>query len=113
VLLVKYGSLFDMGLASRLGHEPDLQISTVVSSDEEAFLREVVRINPDVILLNEAGPLDAVRVFSLLKGAELLVPLCVIVVRMDDNKIEKFEKQTVIANQWDKLLELIRHNYRE
>jgi DNA-binding NarL/FixJ family response regulator len=108
VLLVECGSLFDEGLVSRLRREPDLQITTVASSDEEAFLCEVVRRSPDVILLNEAGPLGAMRVFSLLKGAPLSAPLRVITVRMDDNKIEKFEKQTVIAHQWGQLLALIR-----
>src|SRR3972149_5039421 len=95
VLVVESGSLLDEGVASLLAQESDLHVSGIAYANDTAFLQDISDARPDVILLNEAGPLDSVRILELLKSIPTLASLRVIVVRLDDNVIDMYEKQSV------------------
>ena len=108
VLMVKCGSLLDEGVESLLLQEADLQVTGITYSDEIAFLQDVSHARPGAILLNEAGPLDSVRIFELLKDLPALATLRVIIIRPDDNTIDVYEKRRIIVARSGDLLALIR-----
>ena len=110
VVIVGTDSLLDEGIKKLLAHEPDLEVSSIAYTDEATFLQDVSQAHPDVILLNEASPLDSARIFALLKNIEIPIPatLRVIVVRADDNAIDVYQKQHVIATRRDDLFTFIR-----
>ena len=110
VLVIETGTLLDDGVESLLGQETDLQVSGISYADGATFLEDVSQARPDVILLNENGPLDSARIFELLNGLPGLASLRLIIVRPDDNTIDMYEKKQVVATHIDDLLHLIRGN---
>ena len=112
VLVVESGSLLDEGVESLLIRETDMQVSGISYADDATFLQDVTHARPDVILLNEDGPLDSARIFELLRDLPGLASLRVIIVRPDDNAIDLYERKQVIATQSDDLLALIRRGER-
>ena len=110
VLVVETGTLLDEGVESLLSQETDLQVSGICYADDVSFLEDVSQARPDVILLNEDGPLDSVRIFELLNSLPGLASLRLIIVRPDDNTIDMYEKKQVVATHSDDLLHLIRGN---
>ena len=109
VLVVENGSLLDEGVERLLSHETDFLVSGITYADETAFLQDVSDKRPDVILLNEAGPLDSVQIFELLKNLPTIATLRVIIVRPDDNAIDVYDRQRVIATQSRDLIGLVRN----
>jgi len=107
VLLIESDSLLDHGIESVLLRQPDVRLSSVSYTGDPAFLRDLVRIRPDMILLNEAGPVNAARLFDLLANVPDLATLRVIVVRPDGNTIDLYEKRSIVATQSSDLLSLI------
>jgi chemotaxis response regulator CheB len=108
VLVVEGGSLVEEGIENLLSREPDLQVIGVPFAGESALLQNVVDLHPDVILINESGPLTSERILELLKSLPKLASLRVIMVRADDSTIDVFEHQRVDATEVDDLLNLIR-----
>ena len=108
VLVIESASLLDQGVESLLKCEADLQVSGVAYADESTFLQDITELRPDVILLNEAGPLDSARILDLLQNLPTLAALRVIIVRPDDNRIDVYEKKQVLATHSDDLIALIR-----
>lgn len=96
VFVVGTGSFFEQGVASLLSFGTDLHVSGVTYTDDDSFLEDVAENRPDVILLNEAGPLNSARILELL-SATRLASLRVIVVRPDSNAIDVYERPSLIA----------------
>ena len=107
VLLIESDLLLDHGVESVLLREHDVRVSSVSYTGDRAFLRDLIRIRPDTILLNESGPVSAVRLLDLLKGLPGLASVRVIVVRTDGNTIDLYEKRSIVATQSSDLLSLI------
>jgi DNA-binding NarL/FixJ family response regulator len=107
VLVMENGSLFDEAMKALLTHDTGLTVSGVAYADETTFLNDVSRMSPDVIVLNDAGPLDAAQLCKLLEHIPARGALWVIVVRSDDNLIDLYKKQSVVASQSRDLLALI------
>lgn len=101
------GSLFDQGLKSLLRRKTGWKVSSLLYADEAALLKEILRLCPDVIVLSEAGPIGPAHICQLLKNVPARLSLRVIVVRPDDNAIDQYRKQTVIASKSRDLIALI------
>ena len=108
VLIVASGSLLEEGMGSLLKRADDLQVSDIAYTDDTTFLQDLSDIRPDVILLNETGALDSVRILELLKGLPTLATLRVIVVRSDDNMIDVYERRRVATTQSADLIATVR-----
>jgi DNA-binding NarL/FixJ family response regulator len=108
VLVVESGLLLDEGVESLLGQELDLQVSGITYADDASFLDDVSTLRPDVILLNEAGPLDSLRILELLENIPTLASLRVVTVRRDDNTIDMYERKRVVATHSSDFFDLIR-----
>jgi chemotaxis response regulator CheB len=109
VLVVESGSLVEEGIESLLVREPDMHVIGIPFVGETAFLQEVADMRPDVILLNESGPLTSERILELLKRLPTLASLRVIMVRPGDNIINVYEHQQIVAAKVGDLLNLIRN----
>lgn len=107
VLVMENGSLFDEAMKALLTHDTGLTVSGVAYADETTFLNDVSRMSPDVIVLNDAGPLDAAQLCKLLEHVPAREALWVIVVRSDDNVIDLYKKQSVVASRSHDLIALI------
>lgn len=107
VLVVENGSLLDEGVKSLLRRKTALKVSGVTYADEATLLKDISQLSPDVIVLNEAGPVDSVQICKLLKSLSAPTAWCVIVVRPDDNRIDLYKKQSVIASKSNDLIALI------
>ncbi len=107
VLIMENGSLFDEAMKALLTHETGLAVSGVPYADETTFLNDVSRMCPDVIVLNDAGPLDAAQLCKLLEHVPVREALWVIVIRSDDNMIDLYKKHSVVASQSHDLIALI------
>ena len=105
VLLIASGSLLDEGVESLLKPEIDLQVSGITPTDETTLLEDIARVQPDVILLNEVEPSDAARIFALLQGVPAVR---MIVVRLNTNTVDVYQKQQVQGVKSNDLLALIR-----
>lgn len=108
VMIVGSGSLLDEGVERLLRSRESIQVSGIVYSDDTSFLQDVSDMRPDVILLNEAGPLDSLRILELLKNIPTLASLRVVKVRTEDNTIDLYERRRVVATHSNDLLDLIR-----
>lgn len=107
VLVMENGSLFDEAMKALLTDDTGLTVSGVAYADETTFLNDVSRMCPDVIVLNDAGPLDTAQLCKLLDHIPAREALWVIVVRSDDNMIDLYKKQSVVTSQSHDLLALI------
>jgi len=106
VLIVETGSVLDAGIKSLLMREPELQVE-VTRANPSAFLNQVARVYPDVIVLSEAIPLDWTRNCKLLRGISPQETLRVIVARLDDNVLDIYDKQCLELACNDELVTFI------
>ena len=88
--------------------QTDFQVIGVHYLDDARFLLTMRREQPDVILLFEDGPLEARRVFDLLKDTPLAAPFRVITVHSSGNSLEMYERQAITIAQSQDLFALIR-----
>ena len=89
--------------------EPELQVATATYADSTTFLEDVDHAFPDVILLCEADPLEWTRKFELLQRIPAQEHLRVIVIRLDDNVLEVYDKKCLKATRKNDLINIIRH----
>ena len=113
VLQVSNGTVFDEGLLNLLKDEADLRVSTVAFVDELTFLRNVIETHPDVIVFNEAGPLYLARIFELLMSLPFRSVLRVVVVRVNSNMVDLYERRQVITQQRSDFAALIRSSMEQ
>jgi hypothetical protein len=105
VLQIHTGSGWEVGLAGSLAQEPDLEVQSVTYTDETTFLRTVMRIQPDVILMNKHGPLSLPRLRKLLNGLPALSAICIIAINVRNNIVDiddaKQKRQLVVTDLAD------------
>lgn len=108
VLVVRTGSMFEEGVEMLLTRDASLEVRGVRCDDEAMFLGDVSAIFPDVIVLNEAGPLDYLHVFELIDTIQNHAPITIIVIRPQTGTVDVYEKRTSFAERSEDLLDLIR-----
>jgi DNA-binding NarL/FixJ family response regulator len=104
VLLIRSGSLLDEGVESLLKDKVELNVVNLTASREAALLEHIACVRPSVILLNEADPAQATRMFALLKKAPTVR---IIVTRLNSNAIEVYDKQEIHLARTLDLISLI------
>ena len=108
VLIIETGSLLEEGIQRLLAQEADLRVSGVMYTEEAVLLQDIARICPDVIVLNETGPLASAQAFEMLEAVANGGNLSVIVVRSDNNTIDVYEKRSTTVTKSGDLLALVR-----
>ena len=64
VLVIECGSLVEKGVERILMRAADTDVVGVAWEDESTLLEQVLETHPDVVVLNEACPVDFGRPFS-------------------------------------------------
>ena len=90
--------------------EPELKVATAAYGDPATFLKEVAQASPDVIVVSEAGSLDWNWTSELLHGLLPQKTLRVIVIRLDDNILEVYDKQCLKVTNNEGFMTLIRQH---
>ncbi len=113
VLEVSNGTVFDEGVLNLLKDEADLRVSAVAFGDELTFLRNVLEIQPDVIVFNESGPLYLARIFELLMSLPFRSVIRIIVIRQNNDTIDLYERRQVIAYRHSDFAAFVRGSLEE
>jgi hypothetical protein len=111
IMIVESGSLLEDGVAHILRQEEDLSIASLAYHDDAAFLSGLIEVQPDIVLLNEDGPISSARVFELLVDWSFLVSVRIIAIHLEDNRIDLYERKRIFATQISDLTGLIRREY--
>jgi hypothetical protein len=111
IMIVESGSLLEDGVEHILRQEKDLSISGFAYHDDAAFLSGLIEVQPDIILLNEDGPISSAHVFELLIDWPFLVSVRIIAIHLEDNRIDVYERKSIFATQIGDLMGLIRRKY--
>lgn len=111
VIVVDTGTLLDEAIKNIVVNVPELQRQQVVvlarGADQSAFLNEILESVPDVIVLSEVEPVDFALTAEILHSV-LADHVRLIVVRLDDNILEVYDKQSMRMTHRDDLISLIR-----
>jgi DNA-binding NarL/FixJ family response regulator len=109
VLIVQNDLLLGAGVESLLGCQPDFTVIGVSFSDEIALMTQIKQLQPHIIVLDKATPLNT----SLKLLADLLdhPKWRVVVVSANDNLVVVYDKQQVLATQATDLVSLIRNSF--
>lgn len=99
VIIVGEDSLFDEGVTNLLAQRTDLLLSHANFSNERAFLNTIKQELPDVILVCESGSLDAARILALISSQAMLIRLLVVVIRLNNNVIDVYERPGIVAGK--------------
>jgi hypothetical protein len=108
VLLLGNGSMFDDSLRQLLGHETDLDVTDMAYTDDTTLQMTIAHLCPHVIIVNDNGPVDLARIFQMLANLVFHTALRIVVVRVDDNTIDIYDKKHIVARASDDLLNVIR-----
>lgn len=82
---------WEQGLARSLRQDLGLEVHSVTYTSESTFLRDVTRIQPNVILLNKDGPLQPVPLRELLADMPARSPVRIIVINIHNNVIAIYD----------------------
>jgi siroheme synthase (precorrin-2 oxidase/ferrochelatase) len=107
VLIVGTGSIFEQGVESLLAREANVQVSEITHTQEDAFIQDVLRVQPDVIVFHEIGAFNSDRIFELLKALPEMDTLRVIILRSANSAIDLYEKRTLSAAQAQDFVNLV------
>ena len=91
-----------------LREDPELKIINVRYQDDASLMADLANLFPDVIMLNEDGPVSSAHLFELLADWSFLIAIRIVVVRVADNRIDVLERRRIFANQVSDLTELLR-----
>jgi hypothetical protein len=109
VLLIETGSVLDQAIKNTVTNAPELQQVDVVAygGDLAAFLEESLRAVPDVIVLSEARPVDWMLIPEILHTI-LADSLRLIVVRLNDNMLDVYDKYRIKVTRNEDLIAFIK-----
>jgi hypothetical protein len=110
ILVVQTGSILDEGIKTLIMNEPNLQAATVTYTDHHAFLEQGAYTHHDVLLLSEASPLDWIHTSQILRGISPWKNLRVIIIRLEDNLLEVYDKQCLKMTHNSDLISFITHH---
>ncbi len=113
VLMVRTNLAVDVGLAGLLRQEPDLEVHSVTYKNQTTFLRDITRFQPNVILLNEDGPVSPAQLHKLLAGVLSRSSMRIVVINIRSSVIDVYDshgRQQVVVTHINDLKACIRGN---
>ena len=108
VLVIENGSLFDDAVTSLLKQNGEIQVLTTDFKDSTTLFQEISHLSPQAILVNGGGAWEAAQFCELADARPALARLRVIVIHPDDNVIEVYERQRIVASQTNDLIAIIK-----
>ena len=107
VFIVGTGSLLDEGITHLLTLVTDLQVSYAKYSDDFAFLENIQRIWPDVILVSQDGSLDSAHILDLLSSHPAALRSRIIIVQLHSTVVDIYDRPTLVAGKMSRGLQQI------
>ena len=107
VLVFDGGTLLGDGLASILAGDAALHVDSIVYVDMATLLNTLQERRPDVIILTEESPLDAIRLLDLVEVMHTTERLRIMLIRYGDNTIDLYDKRQVMISQGYDVIDLI------
>ena len=108
ILVVSTGSLLDVGVERVLQDVDSFDVRSMVYTNHSALVEAIARIQPDAIILSQSEALTATEVLELLDNTPTPATLRIVVVHMDSNTIDLYQKKRIIATHRDDLVATIR-----
>jgi hypothetical protein len=90
ILAVTGDSLLDEGVTGLLSSKGNLVVQIAGSGDEEALLRDVVQMHPDIIVLFNSEPASQERLVALLDNIPSLKYSQIMIVTLDSKKFHLY-----------------------
>jgi hypothetical protein len=107
ILVIDNGSLLDAGVAKYLVSMANLEVCRAIYTDEESLARDVVRMQPDVVVLFHDKALDREKFIALLDPLNLMNKLQIIMIYLSHNLISAYEDKCWVFATSEKFLPLI------
>ncbi len=106
ILLHKSGFLLNQAVISLASLEKRIEIVFSDAIDTNELAREISKINPDVVLLNESQPVASREVLT--KLLTTLSKIKIVVVSADSNWLHVFNKEDLLLTRFEDLLTVIK-----
>ncbi len=108
VLLVSSDSAVDEGILALLECDRALRVAITAFVDDEKLLEDVAALQPDVILLNEDGPLHLLDMLSLVEQSTALARARIITYGLSHKEAKVYDYRRVAIAESSDLLKLLR-----
>lgn len=95
IFVVNNGLLFEEGLVRLLVSREGLDVLSIDFANEEALVREIETLCPNVVIINREGSIDLARFFNILMGLPDFNRLQILIVSANSNMIDVYENQQV------------------
>jgi DNA-binding NarL/FixJ family response regulator len=93
VLVVNNGSILEEGMASLLASTDGLDVLSSSFESEEALMRALDSVRPQVIVISRESSIDLTRLLRLVGSIPDLRGLQILAVGVDSNMIDVYENQ--------------------
>ncbi len=107
VLLVSSDNAIDDGVLALLERDHALRVAITTFVDDKMLLDDVAALQPDVILLNEEGPLHLLDMLSLVMQLPVLAKTRIISYGLEDKEAKVYDYRRVVIVESEDLLELL------
>ncbi len=108
VLLVSSESAIDEGILALLECDRALHVAITTFVDDTLLLEDVAALQPDVILLNEEGPLHLLDMLSLVEQSSALAKARIITYGLAHQEAKVYDYRRVTIAESSDLLKLLR-----
>jgi hypothetical protein len=124
ILIIGDGSIFDEGVTNLMAQGVNMPVSHVTYSDDLVFLNSIETTRPDIILVNESGPLVSERILDLISSHSMMMTLLIIIVRLGNSTIDVYDQpvfvggrissrlQRISVRAGDDLLNIVKRKYK-
>jgi hypothetical protein len=106
ILIVGDGSIFDEGVTNLMTQGVNMPVSHVTYSDDLVFLNSIETTRPDIILVNESGPLVSERILDLISSHSMMT-LLIIIIRLGNSTIDVYDQPVFVGGRISSRLQRI------
>ena len=110
VLIVETGSILDGAIKKLIMGKPGLDVTTLTRTDRSAILNAVSKILPEVVFVSEGSEFDSRRISDLLHEILPEESFRLIVLHVDDNMLDVYDKHQMEFTHDEDLIDLIQHH---
>lgn len=109
VLVIQSKSILAAGITSLLQQQGTFEVARFGYQNKGKLCEEIDRFRPDVIILDTS--LGPAKISSLLSLLEVHQKLRLLVISLENNKVQVYEKQDQSINTLENLIEVIHGEY--
>jgi hypothetical protein len=99
ILVVNSGSMLDEGVTKLLAAREGLDVLSIDFESEDALIRSLDSIRPDVIVINRESCINLPRLFGLIGNVSRFKRLQIVMISADSNTMDVYENQKIYELQ--------------